>query len=207
VQKPGRERSALKGSREREPLGYQEARLRRNLGEVLGNRLMDKACCMGLTAAHSGQGESHKGRRKMTTNGHEKGSKESHKHMGKSAKEVGKGNMSDEEFDREMVELKKQISVINEFLQESDEDHRCRWTMRKKVKWNIFYVKMKHRLNAWLRKEELGATEMRLHYCEPKQGSIFGEDEDGDTNEIQESHVFEINTFFVNTSSVGTRNE
>ena len=59
------------------------------------------------------------------------------------------------------------------------------------------------RLNAELKNEELGATEMNVHYCEPEQGSILGEDEDEGIDEIKNYHVFETKKMFVNAGYVG----
>jgi len=60
----------------------------------------------------------------MTTEGHVKGSKRSHKQMERSAKAVGKKEMSDEEFEREMAELKAHLSILEEVLQKYEEDQK-----------------------------------------------------------------------------------
>jgi len=52
------------------------------------------------------------------------------------------------------------------------------------VKWHMLQMKLKHRLCARLKKE-LRAVEYRVkvHYCEPEQGSFLGVDEDKDVDE------------------------
>lgn len=69
----------------------------------------------------------------MTTDSHREGSRVSH------------GGMSDEEFDRELAEMKVQLNVLMELLQKSEEDQRCGWILRKKVKWHRLQVKLEHR--------------------------------------------------------------
>ena len=61
---------------------------------------------------------------RMNTEGHVKGSKRSHKQMERSAKAVGKKEMSDEEFEREMAELKAHLSILEEVLQKYEEDQK-----------------------------------------------------------------------------------
>lgn len=46
----------------------------KNLGKVLGNRSMDKACYMELTTNHSEQEEAHKERKEITIDRHNKSS-------------------------------------------------------------------------------------------------------------------------------------
>jgi hypothetical protein len=112
---------------------------------------MEKASYyLGLIAAHGGKEEAHKGRKKMTTDGHDKGSGVSHK------------NLNDETFEREIVEMEVQVSVLMEQLQESDEDHICGWNVRKKVKCYIdkFFVRKLRQslqiiLTTWMEKEKL----------------------------------------------------
>jgi hypothetical protein len=65
--------------------------------------------------------------------------------------------MSQEEFDKEFVELKERLGIVMKLLQERQEDHRYGWVPRKrKVKWYMLHVKLKHMLRAWLRKELRG---------------------------------------------------
>jgi hypothetical protein len=90
---------------------------------------------------------------------------------------------------------------------------------------------LKHRLSAWMKKEELKGDEFSqrpVHYCEPEQGSFLGEDEDGDdegrsfeslmkcqessehhvgmmseaSNETMESYVFKTNKLCMFTRKI-----
>jgi hypothetical protein len=45
--------------------------------------------------------------------------------------------MSQEEFDREFVELKERLSIVMKLLQESEENQRYGWNVKRKVKWPI----------------------------------------------------------------------
>lgn len=51
---------------------------------------------------------------------------------------VGSGTihrrMSNEEFDRELTEIKLSLDVLMELLWEGEKDQRCRWTLTNKVK-------------------------------------------------------------------------
>ena len=63
--------------------------------------------------------------------------------------------MSDEKFDREMADMKAHIDMLMKLLQESDENQRHGWILKKrKVKWPMLQVKLKHKLSSWLKKEE-----------------------------------------------------
>jgi hypothetical protein len=53
---------------------------------------------------------------KMTRDSQRKGSKGSHKRVRVDAKEIGERKMNDEEFDREIVELKEQLNVMMKLL-------------------------------------------------------------------------------------------
>jgi len=70
---------------------------------------------------------------------------------------------------------------LMELLQRSKEDHRCGWTMRKKVKWHRLQEKREHRLNAQLKEGLPRATEYHeeVVVCEPEHGPLLdksGED-------------------------------
>ena len=131
---------------------------------------------MQLTVEHGE--EAHREERKMTTDSHAKGSSASQNRVKENASTIGRKRMSDEEFDREIVEMKIHLSVLMELLHENEEDQRYGWILRKRrVKWPMLQVKLKHRLSAWLRKE-LRETEYELRgcICEPKQGPILREE-------------------------------
>jgi hypothetical protein len=77
-----------------------------------------------------------------------------------------------------MVELKVNLSVLEEWLQEYGEDQRCGWTMwKKKVRWHSMQVKLRQRMSAKVQ-EELRATEYKMNVClyEPEQEVFFNED-------------------------------
>jgi dynactin complex subunit len=97
--------------------------------------------------------------------------------------------MSQEELDREMVELRIQLSYIGKLLQRNiEENQRQGWNLKKKVKWHVMQLfarklrrslrSLKHRLSALLKKEKLRGAEFRkrslteegVHFCEPEQG-------------------------------------
>jgi hypothetical protein len=82
-----------------------------------------------------------------------------------------------------------------------EENQRQGWNLKKRVKWHVMQLfarklrrslrSLKHRLSALLKKEKLRGVEFRqrslteeeVHFCEPEQGGILGEDEE------EERHV------------------
>jgi hypothetical protein len=81
---------------------------------------------------------------KVNIDSHDRGLGRSHSQRNKNAKGNGIKRMSNEEIDKEMVELKERLNIVMKFLQESEEDQRYGWIVRKmKVKWNMLQVKMK----------------------------------------------------------------
>jgi hypothetical protein len=82
--------------------------------------------------------------------------------------------------------MKVHLDVMMELLQESEKDHGYRWTLQKRVKWNLLEVKLKHRMNTHWRKEKLKGVELKwrltieggVHFCEPREESLVGEDVD-----------------------------
>ena len=69
----------------------------------------------------------------MTTNGHARGSKESHNEVEEDVKSIGiNRRMGQETFDKEFVEIKELISKIMKLLQESSEDQCFEWILRMK---------------------------------------------------------------------------
>jgi hypothetical protein len=71
------------------------------VSEVLSNT---KVCYIGLNETDNEQGEAHRRRKTMTTDGHRKGSSVSHR------------KLSDEKFERDIVEVKAHLSVLIELL-------------------------------------------------------------------------------------------
>jgi hypothetical protein len=139
------------------------------LGEVYCSKVKHTCYCRGLLQLTVSMEQLTKEEVKMTRDSQMKDSEESHNQIRESAKEVGRNKISNEEFDREIVELKEQLSVMMKLLQEKvKEDQRYGWNLKKKVKWPIvqLYVRklrqrLKHRLNAWIREEELREAEYR----------------------------------------------
>jgi len=60
---------------------------------------------------------------KMTIDGHDKGLERSHnKKKEENSRVVGIKRMSDEEFDKKIVELNTQLNYVEKLLQESEKD-------------------------------------------------------------------------------------
>jgi hypothetical protein len=108
----------------------------------------------------------------MTIDGHVKSSERIHDQRKEDAKVVGKIRIIQEEIDREMVELKDQLNNIRQLLHRNiEESQRQGWNVKKKFKWHVMqlFVRnlrnrlkiLKHKLSAWLKKEELRGVEFR----------------------------------------------
>ena len=130
--------------------------------------------------------------KKMTIDGHSGGSKEDHikrKVKKENAKVNGK-RMSQEEIDKEIVELKEKLNILRMILEESQ---RLGWLLKKKlVNWPKLQRRLQQRqvksLVEELREVEL---EMEVSICEVEQGEVLGEDEDLKTktsSETKRSH-------------------
>ena len=62
----------------------------------------------------------------MATDGHNKSLRRGHKIS------------SEDEFDRELVEMKIQLDFLREFIQRNMEDHIYGWILkRKRIKWSL----------------------------------------------------------------------
>lgn len=70
---------------------------------------------------------------------HSEGSEESYRVKAKGAKEICKRQMSQEELDKEILELKELLSKLMKLL---EEDQRQGWVLKKTVKW----LKLQQRL-------------------------------------------------------------
>jgi len=68
----------------------------------------------GIDATHSEKGESHRGKKMMTTNGHVRFLERS-QNKKEDAKVVGR-KMNQDELDREFTELKERLNIIMELL-------------------------------------------------------------------------------------------
>jgi len=99
----------------REPRGYQEDDLVLVTSSSLVTE-MGKAYCRSQVDKENPKKEV-----RMTIEGHLKGSERSHNHVDRNSKEVGIRKMSDDKFDREMVELRVHLDVLMEFLQKYEE--------------------------------------------------------------------------------------
>ena len=55
--------------------------------------------------------------------------------------------LSDEEYEREKVDIEVHLGLLMGLLQE-EEDHRCGWIMRKKLKWHKLQKKKEKMMNA-----------------------------------------------------------
>jgi hypothetical protein len=125
---------------------------------------------------------------KVTIDSHCRGSERSHSIGKKYSKENGiRKKMNEEECDREITEIRIHLDLLMELLQRSDEDQRCGWTMRKKVKWHRLQVKWEHRLYGQLKEELLREAEYHedVMVCELEHEPFLGEDD----NDTKEEHV------------------
>ena len=116
--------------------------------------------------------------KKMTTDSHSKSSEISHsrRYEKKNAKADGK-RLSQEEIDKELVEIRKELDV---FKMQLEEIQRLGWVLRKKpVEWHEMQRRLQQKQVKWLR-ESLKEVELEMEecICEPKQGEILGESED-----------------------------
>ena len=76
-------------------------------------------------------------------------------------KENGIRKMSDEEYERELVEIKAQLNALTKLIQHNEDNQQYGWNLRKRVKCPVEILwakkqrqKLRHRL-----KEELKTTE------------------------------------------------
>ena len=84
--------------------------------------------------------------------------------------------MSQEQIDRERVEINFRLELLMEMLWRSKVDQRYGWSMKRKVKWHRLQVKWEHRVNVQL-KEELLSLKGDL-ICEPAYGPLLFESSD-----------------------------
>ena len=107
----------------------------------------------------------------MTTESHCRGSQKSHSRTKK--KEI------QEEWNRELLELARDIFFFEKQLQSPEEENqRYGWVMKRKVRWHSLQVKLQQKVFVGLQKEIKRAEfEMEVYYCEPKQGPLLEEDD------------------------------
>ena len=73
----------------------------------------------------------------MTIESHSRGSRGNHKGRKENAKVNGIcKQLRDEEYEREKVEIKVRLEVMREMLQKEEEDQRCGFLVKRKLKWN-----------------------------------------------------------------------
>ena len=134
--------------------------------------------------------------KKMTIDSHSRDSQRSHnrRYNNKYAKEKGK-KMSQEEIDKEFIELKEQLNALRRMLEES---HRLGQVLSKKpVKWHKLQRRLQQKEVKWL-KGKLKEVEMEESICEPEQGEFLGDSEDEDlktetSSKTKGSHGFKSN--------------
>ena len=81
---------------------------------------------------------------------HVQGLEESYKMQMKNAKTIHKNQMSQEEVDKELAEIRKEFDVLTMLIKENQ---RVGWTMKKKVKWQRLQQKREQQVNIQLEKE------------------------------------------------------
>ena len=73
----------------------------------------------------------------MTDKGHIRGSRGSHKERKENSKENGIWRkLSDEGYEREKAKIEFRLKVLMELLQKEEEDQRCGFLLKRKMKWN-----------------------------------------------------------------------
>ena len=116
--------------------------------------------------------------KKMTIDSHNRGSERRHnkRYEKKNAKADGK-RLSQEEINKELAEIRKELDVLTMQL---EENQRQGWVLRKKpVEWHEMQRRLQQKQVKWLR-EKLKEVELEMEesICEPEQGEIMGESED-----------------------------
>ena len=108
----------------------------------------------------------------MTIECHCRGLEESHNKR--------KNKESQEECNRELLELAKDILCFEKHMQAAkEENQRYGWVMKKKGRWHSLQVKLQQKMFVGLKKELREVeSEMEVSYCEPEQGPLLGEDDE-----------------------------
>ena len=115
---------------------------------------------------------------KVATEIHLKGSRGSHNRTREDAKASGVKRMSQNNFDREVTELKKGLSKVAELLhEEATEGQYYIWRLKREVQWPIKRLcsrDLKNKHSVWVKKEERPRVveyKEEVHMmCEPEQG-------------------------------------
>jgi hypothetical protein len=75
----------------------------------------------------------------------------------------GTKGVCQKEFDKEITEIKEELSKLMELLERSDGDPCFGWKLvKRKVQWNDLQQKQRHRSLAWLKNEEFKEAEFKL---------------------------------------------
>ena len=108
--------------------------------------------------------------------------------------------MSEEEYDQELTEIRRHLSLLIEFLQKKEEDPCLGVKLNRKLNWYALQHKQRQKKEGLSRVE----SEVEVHICEPEQGVILGkEDED---YAAMKPYVFKFNELCV-FAGYQTRNE
>lgn len=100
---------------------------------------MEKACCNSQV-----EKENQQKKEMMATNNNLKGLERIHNQRKRIPKEAGIKRISDEEFQKDMVEIRVELNHVKRLLQESEEGQIYGWTMnKKKVRWNSLLVNLR----------------------------------------------------------------
>ena len=85
--------------------------------------------------------------------------------------------LSQEEYDRELVDIGLQLVRLEMLLQK--ENQRYGWIMKRKVRWHSLQVKLQQMIFSRLKEQLMIAeSEMEISYCEPEHGPLLGEDDE-----------------------------
>lgn len=97
--------------------------------------------------------------------------------------------LTDEEYEREKVEITIHLELLMELLQENVKNRTHGWTMRKRMKWQKLHAKRKRLINIQLAEElrklepllscgELRESELKMDVsiCGPEQGESLGKE-------------------------------
>ena len=127
--------------------------------------------------------------KKMTTDSHGGDLEEIHR---RESKENGKQKrMNEEEYDQELTEIRRHLSLLMELLQKKEEDPCLGWKLKRKVNWYALQHKQRQKREGISRVE----SEKEVHICEPKQGVIHGQDDEDD--EAMKPYAFKFNKLCV----------
>ena len=130
----------------------------------------------------------------MTIESHSRGSGSSHKGRKENFKENGiYKQLSDEEYEREKDEIKLFLEVMMELLQKKEEDQRCGFLVKIKLKWDKLQRRGQQPINAHYEEDILKERECLREVLKIE-----------DSSETKRSQCFETDILCM---SIGTKNE